>query len=36
MSKPEDLLPELQGRLPVRVQLKMLDKNDFIRILTEV
>ena len=36
MSKPEDLLPELQGRLPVRVELKMLTKEDFIKILTDV
>jgi len=36
MSKPEDLLPELLGRLPIRVDLKMLTKEDFIRILTEV
>ena len=32
---PEDLLPELQGRLPIRVELKALDRNDFRRILTE-
>ncbi len=35
VSKPSDLLPELQGRLPIRVELKALSKNDFIRILTE-
>ena len=35
LSKPSDLLPELQGRLPIRVELKALEKNDFIRILTE-
>ena len=34
-SKPSDLLPELQGRLPVRVRLNALTKNDFIRILKE-
>jgi len=34
-AKPADLLPELQGRLPIRVELKALDKNDFRRILTE-
>eukprot|EP01090_Pellita_catalonica_P017259 TRINITY_DN5168_c0_g1_i1.p1 TRINITY_DN5168_c0_g1~~TRINITY_DN5168_c0_g1_i1.p1 ORF type:complete len:549 (-),score=89.99 TRINITY_DN5168_c0_g1_i1:46-1692(-) len=33
--KPSDLLAELQGRLPIRVQLKPLDKNDIYRILTE-
>ncbi|MNE84761.1 ATP-dependent protease ATPase subunit HslU [compost metagenome] len=35
MSKPSDLLPELQGRLPIRVELKALSKDDFRRILTE-
>ena len=35
MSKPSDLLPELQGRLPIRVGLKPLTKDDFKRILTE-
>jgi ATP-dependent HslUV protease ATP-binding subunit HslU len=35
LSKPSDLLPELQGRLPIRVELKALDKSDFVRILTE-
>lgn len=35
VSKPSDLLPELQGRLPIRVELSSLDKNDFKRILTE-
>ncbi len=35
VSKPSDLLPELQGRLPIRVELKALTKDDFIRILTE-
>ena len=33
--KPSDLLPELQGRLPVRVELQALSENDFINILTE-
>ncbi len=35
MAKPADLLPELQGRLPIRVHLKPLTKDDFKRILTE-
>jgi len=35
LAKPSDLLPELQGRLPNRVELKALDRNDFRRILTE-
>jgi ATP-dependent HslUV protease ATP-binding subunit HslU len=35
LSKPADLLPELQGRLPIRVELKALDRNDFRRILVE-
>ena len=35
ISKPSDLLPELQGRLPIRVELKALNKEDFKRILTE-
>ena len=35
MSKPSDLLPELQGRLPIRVELKALTQEDFKRILTE-
>jgi len=35
ISKPSDLLPELQGRLPIRVELKPLTRNDFRRILTE-
>ena len=35
LSKPSDLLPELQGRLPTRVELKSLTKEDFIRVLTE-
>ena len=35
VSKPSDLLPELQGRLPIRVELRALTKEDFRRILTE-
>jgi ATP-dependent HslUV protease ATP-binding subunit HslU len=35
VSKPSDLLPELQGRLPIRVELKALSTDDFVRILTE-
>ncbi|MEL6746692.1 MAG: ATP-dependent protease ATPase subunit HslU [Pseudomonadota bacterium] len=35
VSKPSDLLPELQGRLPIRVELRPLTKEDFKRILTE-
>ncbi|MBH9383800.1 ATP-dependent protease ATPase subunit HslU [Pseudomonas aeruginosa] len=35
LSKPRDLVPELQGRLPIRVELKALSPNDFERILTE-
>jgi ATP-dependent HslUV protease ATP-binding subunit HslU len=34
-SKPTDLIPELQGRLPIRVELKALKTEDFVRILTE-
>jgi len=34
-SKPSDLIPELQGRFPIRVELDSLNKNDFVRILTE-
>jgi ATP-dependent HslUV protease ATP-binding subunit HslU len=34
-SKPSDLIPELQGRFPIRVELKSLTQEDFIRILTE-
>jgi ATP-dependent HslUV protease ATP-binding subunit HslU len=34
-AKPSDLLPELQGRLPIRVELKALTREDFRRILTE-
>lgn len=35
VSKPSDLLPELQGRLPIRVELEALTRSDFVRILTE-
>ena len=35
VAKPSDLLPELQGRLPIRVELKALTKDDFYQILTE-
>ena len=35
MAKPSDLIPELQGRLPIRVELKALTAEDFVRILTE-
>ena len=35
LAKPSDLLPELQGRLPIRVELSALDEKDFIRILKE-
>jgi ATP-dependent HslUV protease ATP-binding subunit HslU len=35
VSKPSDLIPELQGRLPIRVELQSLKEEDFIRILTE-
>lgn len=34
-AKPSDLMPELQGRFPIRVELEALDKQDFVRILTE-
>ncbi len=34
-SKPSDLIPEFQGRFPIRVELKALTKEDFVRILTE-
>ena len=34
-QKPSDLIPELQGRFPIRVELKDLGKEEFIRILTE-
>jgi len=35
LSKPSDLIPELQGRLPIRVELQALNAADFVRILTE-
>ena len=35
LAKPSDLLPELQGRLPIRVELQALGREDFVRILTE-
>jgi len=35
LSKPSDLIPELQGRLPIRVELEALSVEDFVRILTE-
>ena len=35
VSKPSDLIPELQGRFPIRVELTSLNKEDFVRILTE-
>src|SRR5262245_7903463 len=35
VSKPSDLIPELQGRFPIRVELETLGRDDFIRILTE-
>lgn len=35
LSKPSDLIPELQGRLPIRVELSALSAEDFVRILTE-
>jgi ATP-dependent HslUV protease ATP-binding subunit HslU len=35
VSKPSDLIPELQGRFPIRVELKALTESDFIRIMTE-
>ncbi|MBW6416237.1 ATP-dependent protease ATPase subunit HslU [Celeribacter sp. PS-C1] len=35
IAKPSDLLPELQGRLPIRVELRALEEGDFVRILTE-
>jgi ATP-dependent HslUV protease ATP-binding subunit HslU len=36
LAKPSDLIPELQGRLPIRVELKALSTEDFVRILTEL
>jgi len=35
VSKPSDLIPELQGRFPIRVELKPLTEGDFVRIMTE-
>ncbi|HXJ35135.1 MAG TPA: ATP-dependent protease ATPase subunit HslU [Candidatus Eisenbacteria bacterium] len=35
IAKPSDLIPEFQGRFPIRVELEALTKNDFVRILTE-
>ena len=35
VTKPSDMIPELQGRFPIRVELKPLSKDDFVRILTE-
>ena len=35
-SSPSDLMPELQGRFPIKVKLKSLDKDDFVKILTEI
>ncbi len=35
VSKPSDMIPELQGRFPIRVELSSLSKDDFVRILTE-
>src|SRR5207237_6736545 len=35
VAKPSDLLPELQGRLPIRVELKALTEQDFVRILSD-
>jgi ATP-dependent HslUV protease ATP-binding subunit HslU len=35
LVKPSDLIPELQGRLPIRVELRALTSGDFVRILTE-
>lgn len=35
VSKPSDMIPELQGRFPIRVELKSLNEDDFVRILTE-
>ncbi len=35
LAKPSDLIPELQGRFPIRVELQALSTNDFVRILTE-
>ena len=35
VAKPKDLIPELQGRFPIRVELESLTDDDFVRILTE-
>src|SRR5438034_7129678 len=35
VSKPSDLIPELQGRFPIRVELSPLTEDDFVRIMTE-
>src|SRR5512144_2173491 len=35
ISKPSDLIPELQGRFPIRVEMKALTEDDFVRILSE-
>jgi ATP-dependent HslUV protease ATP-binding subunit HslU len=35
VSKPSDLIPELQGRFPIRVELKPLTEADFVRVMTE-
>ena len=35
VAKPSDMIPEMQGRFPIRVELKSLTKDDFVRILTE-
>ena len=35
MAKPSDLIPELQGRFPIRVELQKLSIDDFVKILTE-
>ena len=35
VAKPSDLIPELQGRFPIRVELKPLTESDFVRIMTE-
>ena len=35
VSKPSDLIPELQGRFPIRVELTPLTEADFVRIMTE-
>ena len=35
VTKPSDLIPELQGRFPIRVELEPLTEQDFVRILTE-